>query len=222
MLQEIGGKDVLLLAGGGGQQSAAFGLLGARVTDLDFSGNQLASDRQAADHYGLKPVLIQGERPSARRTSSSGGNARARCEDVPTSVLRRFKGLRGASLTMRLVELCLITKDVPALAQFYTKVLGVQAVGDETHMALSTEGAALAIFSVQGMESMAPGSMRGAGHGSFTMAFEVDDVDAEYARMQALGVEFVKPPQTHPWGARSFWFRDPDGNIVDFVTVLRR
>jgi uncharacterized glyoxalase superfamily protein PhnB len=25
---------------------------------------------------------------------------------------------------------------------------------------------------------------------------------------------------THPWGARSFQFRDPDGNIINFRTVL--
>jgi len=121
---------------------------------------------------------------------------------------------------MRLMGLCLITKDVLALARFYTAVLGVQAVGDERHMELRTEGAGLAIFSAQGMEEMAPGSMRGAGQGSFTTLFEVEDVDAEYERMRALGVQFVKPPQTHPWGARSFWFRDPDGNIIDFVTTL--
>ena len=44
-------------------------------------------------------------------------------------------------------------------------------------------------------------------------------VDAEYERLKALGVEFVKLPKTHPWGSRSFWFRDLDGNIVDFVCV---
>jgi uncharacterized glyoxalase superfamily protein PhnB len=70
------------------------------------------------------------------------------------------------------------------------------------------------------MESMAPLSMQGAGHGSFTTMFEAKDVDAEYERLKALDVEFVMPPTTHPWGARSFWFRDPDGNIVDFFANL--
>jgi catechol 2,3-dioxygenase-like lactoylglutathione lyase family enzyme len=121
---------------------------------------------------------------------------------------------------MRFTGVCLITKDVLALARFYAEVLGVQAVGDDRHMELSTDGAGLAIFAVEGMEDMAPGSMQGAGHGSFTTMFEVKDVDAEHERIQALGVEFVKPVQTHPWGARSFWFRDPDGNIIDFVTIL--
>jgi len=125
-------------------------------------------------------------------------------------------------MTMKLIGVCLITKDVPTLARFYAKVLGVEAVGDKTHVEMRTQGAGLAIFSVEGMEDMAPGSMQGAGYGSVTVMFEVDDVDAEYARLQALGVEFVKPLQTHPWGARSFWFRDPDGNIIDLVTTLAK
>jgi SAM-dependent methyltransferase len=60
-LGDLEGKKVLLLAGGGGQQSAVFGLLGARVTVLDFCEHQLEMDRRAADHYGLDPVLLQGD-----------------------------------------------------------------------------------------------------------------------------------------------------------------
>ena len=77
----------------------------------------------------------------------------------------------------------------------------------------------MAIFSVEGMENLAPSSMKDAGCGGFTMGFEVQDVDAEYDRLKTMGIEFVIRPTTHPWGARSFWFRDPDGNIVDFYTI---
>ncbi len=45
------GKKVLCLAGGGGQQSAVFSLLGAQVTVLDLTPEQLEGDRQAADHF---------------------------------------------------------------------------------------------------------------------------------------------------------------------------
>jgi catechol 2,3-dioxygenase-like lactoylglutathione lyase family enzyme len=121
---------------------------------------------------------------------------------------------------MKFTGICLITKNVPALVDFYTEALGVNAEGDDTHAELKTEGAQIAIFSVDGMESLAPLSMQAAGHGSFTIGFEVQDVDREYERLKALGVEFVKLPATHPWGARSVWFRDPDGNIVDFFTIL--
>lgn len=61
MIDEIAGKDVLCLAGGGGQQSAAFALLRAKVTVLDFSETQLQRDQQAASHYGAKVRTLQGD-----------------------------------------------------------------------------------------------------------------------------------------------------------------
>jgi catechol 2,3-dioxygenase-like lactoylglutathione lyase family enzyme len=121
---------------------------------------------------------------------------------------------------MQFVGICLVTNNVPEMVDFYTRVLGVQAEGDDVHAVLSTEGAGIAIFSTKGMEGMAPRSMQGAGCGNFATMFEVEDVDAEYERLKALDVEFVMLPTTHPWGARSFWFRDPDGNIVDFFANL--
>ena len=78
----------------------------------------------------------------------------------------------------------------------------------------------MSIFSVEGMERMAENSMEGAGNGSFTIAFRVRDVDTEYERLKELNVEFVKLPTTHPWGQRSLCFRDPDNNIVDFMSPL--
>lgn len=117
---------------------------------------------------------------------------------------------------MRFSGVCLITDNVPALADFYTEVLGVEADGDETHVELRTEGQSVTIFSTEGMEGLAPGCMRSAGHGCFTIGFGVDDVDREHERLAVLGIEVIMPPTTHPWGCRSFWFRDLDGNIVDF------
>lgn len=61
VLANIKGKDVLCLASGGGQQSAVFGLLGARVTVIDIADGQLAGDKKAAAHYGYKVKTIQGD-----------------------------------------------------------------------------------------------------------------------------------------------------------------
>jgi SAM-dependent methyltransferase len=55
------GKDVLCLASGGGQQSAMFGVLGARVTVVDLTEGQLAGDRKAAEHYGYDVRTIQAD-----------------------------------------------------------------------------------------------------------------------------------------------------------------
>lgn len=122
---------------------------------------------------------------------------------------------------MRFTGICVVTENVPALVLFYSKVLCCQAAGYETHAEFTIGGMGLAIFTRQGMEGMAPGSMQGAGHGGFTIGIEVEDVDGEYERLKALGVEFVKLPATYPWGARSVWFRDPDGNIVDFYSRVQ-
>ena len=56
---DVRGKDVLCLATGGGQQSAVFGLLGARVTVVDLAEGQLAGDRKAAAHYGYAITALQ-------------------------------------------------------------------------------------------------------------------------------------------------------------------
>jgi SAM-dependent methyltransferase len=61
LLGELRNKKVLCLAGGGGQQSAAFGLLGAKVTVFDLSDEMLERDRIAARHCGHKVRLIQGD-----------------------------------------------------------------------------------------------------------------------------------------------------------------
>ena len=118
--------------------------------------------------------------------------------------MRRFDGI------------CIVTRDVGRLHDFYRDVLQVDSEGEDIFIAFSTKGAKLSLFAEQGMEQMAPGSMKGAGHGGYALEFEVEDVDREYERLTEMNIPIVKPPTTQPWGLRSVWFRDPDGNIVNF------
>ena len=46
--ESLEGKQVLCLASGGGQQSIGFALLGAQVTVVDFSEEQLKKDRKTS------------------------------------------------------------------------------------------------------------------------------------------------------------------------------
>jgi len=105
---------------------------------------------------------------------------------------------------------------VRKLSNFYRDVLQIDFEGDDNFAQFSAEGAQLSLFTFQGMEQMAPGSMAGAGYGGCTLEFEVEDVDREFERLIKLNIPIVKPPTTQPWGLRSVWFRDPDGNIVNF------
>lgn len=60
-LGNLAGRRVLCLASGGGQQSAAFALLGASVTVVDLSEEQLERDRAAASRYAGVIDTIQSD-----------------------------------------------------------------------------------------------------------------------------------------------------------------
>jgi catechol 2,3-dioxygenase-like lactoylglutathione lyase family enzyme len=44
-----------------------------------------------------------------------------------------------------------------------------------------------------------------------------DEVDAWHDYLVDNGVEIVKAPRTHRDGARSFYCKDPDGNVVQMI-----
>jgi len=76
----------------------------------------------------------------------------------------------------------------------------------------------LAIFSAEAQENYIPHSSEPGINKSVILEFEVADVDKEFARLQGMVQDWVKPPTNQPWGTRSFYFRDPDGDLVDFFT----
>ena len=116
----------------------------------------------------------------------------------------------------RLKSVCLITHDVQGLRDFYQSVLEVTPEGNDVFVVFSTPGADLALFSTQSLEEMAPGLMNDSSAGNCFLEFEVEDVDQEYERLKVLNVKVVKPPTTQPWGLRSVWFLDTDGNKINF------
>ena len=118
---------------------------------------------------------------------------------------------------MKLTHTCIVTENVKRLLQFYRDVLQVQPqVFGEDYVEFVTEGGTLSLFSIQGQQRLAPGSTLPASNRSMMLEFQVDDVDKEFARLQPMSLEWVKPPTTQPWGNRSIYFRDPDGNLVNF------
>lgn len=122
---------------------------------------------------------------------------------------------------INLTHTCIITKDVSRITEFYKKVLKAEpAFENPRYVEFETEVAKLAIFDIKAHETVAPGSLAPESNNSIIIEFNVEDVDAEYARLKAEGIEIVREPSNQVWGVRSFYFRDCDGNLLDFYKQL--
>ena len=121
-----------------------------------------------------------------------------------------------------LVNTCLITARFRDLVEFYRRVLSTDAqISNGNYAEFPTGAGVLAIFAADAHEKYIPGSAEPAMNRSSILQFRVSNVDAEYARLQSIVKTWVKPPSNQPWGTRSFYFRDPDGNLVDFHAPLK-
>ena len=121
-----------------------------------------------------------------------------------------------------LIKTCLISNDIQALAAFYERVLKTAPKFDgDRYAEFQTGTGVLSLFDARAQESYIPGSAESSANRSASLEFEVADVDGEYARLQGIVKTWVKPPTTQPWGTRSIYFRDPDGNLVNFYAPAK-
>ena len=123
---------------------------------------------------------------------------------------------------MKCSDICFITHDVQRLRDFYETVFNGNAGGDDYHAGLAIGGMGFTFVHVDTLREFPSFHYASAdGVKNVIVSFDVNDVDAEHKRLLALGVEMLNEPTTHPWGARSFQFKDPDGNILNFRTLAR-
>jgi|SRR5690348_6915316 predicted enzyme related to lactoylglutathione lyase len=117
---------------------------------------------------------------------------------------------------MELVQARLVTNDVAGLAAFYAGLVGAQVPLNEYYVEVPA-GPASVGFSKRKFTEYRP--VTGPGlpgpAGEAILDFMVSDADAEYRRIEALGVDWVLRPATQPWGSRSMIFKDPGGNLVN-------
>lgn len=62
-----------------------------------------------------------------------------------------------------------------------------------------------------------PADQRDDHAGGLILAFSVDDLEGELARLQAEGVTITMPLTSEEWGERAFQVRDPNGVIVQLL-----
>lgn len=119
-------------------------------------------------------------------------------------------------MSMQFTDVCFITNDVLRLCAFYESVFGGKAEGDETHSVFSQAGIN---FTFMLEKTPAFYFEMSSGVSNTILTFNVDDVDVEYERLLLMKIEIMHEPKTHPLGARSFQFKDPDGNILNFRSL---
>lgn len=115
-----------------------------------------------------------------------------------------------------------ITDKVRESREFYTRVLECAVVyeGADDWFVLLRLGESELGFMKPGLEFQAQafrGSYRGQGA---WIAIDVDDAEAEYERIRALGVPIEAGLRDEPWGDRHFVILDPSGIGVDIVQRL--
>ena len=72
------------------------------------------------------------------------------------------------------------------------------------------------VFLRRGME-MLPDDQRDDHANGLILAFVVDDLEGELARLQDEGVAITMPLRSEEWGERAFQVRDPNGVIVELL-----
>ena len=122
---------------------------------------------------------------------------------------------------MRLASIRLITDQLDPMIDFYEQITGITAERPAPPFAeFVSPTATLAIGHSQTVALFKEGSTRAADNHSAIIEWQVEDVDAEYARLHDAVQDWVQKPTTMPWGNRSLLFRDPDGNLVNLYAPV--
>jgi len=109
--------------------------------------------------------------------------------------------------------------DVTTSAKFIKQHFGFhEEMSAEGFVSLSRPDAGFnLIFLKTGLESFKPTHLRGHRADGLLIVFVVDDIDREYARLQAEGVTITTTIETESWGERFFQVTDPNGVVFQLV-----
>jgi catechol 2,3-dioxygenase-like lactoylglutathione lyase family enzyme len=122
----------------------------------------------------------------------------------------QFLGLRHVALNVR---------DVRKSVEFYTNVVGMQLEWqpDEENAYLTSGGQDnLALHKASGSGADDAGITQLLHHIGFVVR-RPEDVDDWAERVKGHGVSLAQAPKTHRDGARSFYFYDPDGVLIQLL-----
>ena len=123
---------------------------------------------------------------------------------------------------MRLDGFGLFVNDMAAMIRFYRDVLGfeIKEAEDTSNVYLIKDGTLFLLYGRKDFEKMTGRKyeyLKGLnGHSELALYVDTfDEVDEQFARVVALGAVPVLEPTTEPWGQRTCYIADPEGNLVE-------
>ena len=113
---------------------------------------------------------------------------------------------------------CLNVADAAASSAFLVRHFGFrEEMAADGFASLTRDDAGMnVVFLRRGLESL-PEDQRHDHASGVILAFVVDDLEGELARLQSEGVRITMPLTAEEWGERAFQVRDPNGVIVQLV-----
>ena len=123
---------------------------------------------------------------------------------------------------MKLDGVGLFVNDMATMIRFYRDVLGFEIKESENalNVYLIKNGTLFMLYERKNFEKMSNRKyeyLKGL-NGHFEIALYVDtfeEVDSEYAKAVEKGAQSVLEPTTEPWGQRTCYIADPEGNLIE-------
>lgn len=129
---------------------------------------------------------------------------------------------------MKLDGFGLFVNDMAAMIHFYRDVLGFEIKEDEntSNVYLVKDGTLFLMYGRNDFEKMTSKKydyIKGF-NGHFEIALYVDtfeEVDTEFEKAVSKGAVPVLAPETEPWGQRTCYIADPEGNLIEIGSFDR-
>jgi uncharacterized glyoxalase superfamily protein PhnB len=120
---------------------------------------------------------------------------------------------------VKLAQVRFVSTAIEPIATFYAALLGVSVPLNEHYLEMPAGAASVGFSRVGFTEDRGPHATCPAGLAArdkeIILDFTADNVDVEHLRIADLGVTWVMPPTTQPWGRRSMLFRDPGSHLIN-------